>query len=202
MNHKRQSLYFCIALISTSLLAPVCMAAEEDSSDKILLGCRFKHRDTDWADGKYKRVHVAGQTNPATGNTGDLRLMNLYTDSTALRQTFSMTWYGYSSSLKKNYWAISPQFQATCTQNQESAHNARTCNNYTYIYLTYDDGYYVISDFGGGSNAWKAPSDSNATGFLTSASFNSTDPLSVRRRFHWSIYGCTNLQGQAKSPAS
>jgi hypothetical protein len=128
--------------------------------------------------------------------------MNLYTDSTALRQTFSMTWYGYSSSLKKNYWAISPQFQATCTQNQESAHNARTCNNYTYIYLTYDDGYYVISDFGGGSNAWKAPSDSNATGFLTSASFNSTDPLSVRRRFHWSIYGCTNLQGQAKSPAS
>lgn len=200
MNHKRQSHYFCIALISTCLVSAQCMAAAEDDPDRIMTGCIIKHRDTTLGtDGTYKRAFVSEETNSNSGKTGDIRL---YYNSTKLnRQTFSLTWLRYDSQQAKNLWFISPQHTQACMQNQLTGVNAATCSDFKYVYLQFNDGYYVISDYSGGGNAWKAPADSNGTGFISSENFSSTATLTVRRRFHWDITGCKNLLGSGMSPA-
>lgn len=197
MNHNRPSHLFCLAIVMTCLAGSPALAATEDANDKVLINCTFKHRDTSFnPDGSFKRAYKSGNTNSATGNVGDLRI---YDPTSSSRTRFSMTWKDFYNN--KNRWFISSDNSPSCEQNKNGGVNMQTCVESYYVYLTADDGYLVISDYADGRNAWKAPSDSNGTGFLTSATFSPTAALSTRRRFHWEIRDCVNLIGEAKSPA-
>jgi hypothetical protein len=198
MNHNRPSHIFCLAIVMTCLAGSPALAATEDTNDKVFINCTFKHRDTTLnTDGSFKRAYMSGNKNSASGNTtGDLRL---YDATSQTRTRFSMTWKDFSGG--KNRWYISPDKAQKCMQGLNKGVNAKTCSEFMYVYLTADDGYLVISDLSSGGGAWKAPTDSNGTGYLTSATFSATAALSERKRFHWGIRDCQNLIGEFKTPA-
>jgi hypothetical protein len=197
MNHKRQLYHFCLGLTLTCLAAPQAIAAEEDTVDKILFDCTFRNRDTLLnPDGSFRRPYVSSLKNPATGTVGDLRLSD---NTTNTRSRFSMIWRGTLAGA--NLWYITPDHAPKCMQDLRDGVNALTCNKNFYVFLTINDGYYVISDFYSGAASWKAPADPNSNGYLTSQTFSSSAPESTRRRFHWEIRDCKNLIGEFKSPA-
>lgn len=190
------------------LLAFSCLAStqtyaltQEDVTDKLLIDCTFKPRDaTIAANGTYQRAYVSGNTSPLSGSTDDLRLYQATTTSGVARQRFSMIWKSFDST-NGNQWYITPDYAGKCIIGKNGYPHAQACEEDNQRYLTMNDGYYVISGNSNKSSSWRAPANADSQDYLTMATFNASDSLSVRRRFHWEIRDCKNLLNQFKSPA-
>lgn len=176
-------------------------AATEEATDKLLMKCTFKHRDTDFTDtGSYARLTVN------RNSSGRLQLNSESTGSQA-HQRFTLIWKTYSSA-SGNGWYILPGDRESClgyVSTNSPALSAETtgCGEHDWWHIKRHDGYYIISYYGDYANSFSIASgaaDTVGTVVVSSQQYNPDAALSARRNFQWEIRDCYNQAGTYVSP--
>lgn len=197
MNRPLTTFSKMLIACSAFAIGVVANAATEDDTDKLMMSCTFKHRDT--SENSTRRVTVSRGSSNALGLRTQL-------SGNQSSQRFTLAWRNYDAT-HGNRWYIMPGDRESCigysvTDIYPLSAQTSGCTDDDYFYIKKHDSYYIISKSTNFGRSWRIASGAADTEGTTVfvGKYDVSEPLGTRRSYHWTIRDCFNQSGTPVNP--